>query len=187
MGGEPVRLPVKKKAQEQFVHLVEEGRVRTLMEAAPILGVTPATIYNYAKQTGVTIPKTGRRRDAQQEFVQLVKQGRVASLIEAATILGLSRQTIYKYAEQTSVTLKGRTGVPGGWRSLRTKQVTGDLRRLVDEGKVSSKAEAARVLGVSINLVSQILLDAELEIPIRKAAPPSCRRLRSPSDETRHA
>jgi predicted DNA-binding transcriptional regulator AlpA len=161
-------LPQRRGQQKQFVQLVEEGHVRTLTEAARILGVTPATVYNYAKQTGVTIQsKTGRRRDAQAEFVQLVEQGRVSSLIEAATILGVSRQTIYKYAQQTGVTLKGRTGRAVGWRSPRTRQITDQLRQLVDDGQVNSKTEAARLLGTTRGRVHELAAEAGITVPWR--------------------
>ena len=137
------------------------------------MGISANTSEARASILALLLMQRGSR---QKQFVQLVEEGLAHSLIEAATILGLSRQTIYKYSEQTGIALKGRTGVPSGWRSLRTKQATEDLRRLVDEGKVSSKAEAALVLGVSVYLVNQILLDAGLAIRPRKSAPPTCNR-----------
>ena len=82
------------------------------------------------------------------------------------------------------MTLKGRTGGPADGGPADKAGGARTCRAWSNEGKVSSKAEAARVLGANVNLVSQILWEAELEIPIRKAAPPSCRQVRSPSDKT---
>jgi DNA invertase Pin-like site-specific DNA recombinase len=108
-----------------------------------------------------------QRRGQQKQFVQLVESGRVSSLIEAATILGVSRQTIYKYAQQSGVKLKGKTGMRPGWRSPRTKQLTNQLRRLVDDGQVYSKTHAARLLGTTRGRVHELAAEAGITVPWR--------------------
>ena len=56
-----------------------------------------------------------------------------------------------------------------GWRSPKTKQqLTSDLKRLVEQGEVPSKKEAARLLEANIDLVSQIAREAGLNIPRRR-------------------
>jgi DNA-binding CsgD family transcriptional regulator len=130
--------------------------------AAPVvaerLGVSPATVYNYLRRSGVKRKQTGRRRtgqshrdahlQARRQMVRHLYENERLVIREIAENLGIHEATVHKDLRALKVPSRGRGGMAGkGIKADRARARREDVKQLWAEGRKTS--EIAEVLKVS--------------------------------------